>query len=115
MKPFDFFCLKRPCSGSIYYAAFCLYALTALAEPTQEFTPNPSNTLILSLSDKWLDAESTRQTGFQTSAQTGAVNLLADKAPTKKANIGCNMDINNIPVPDNSLTSRLIGQCSLKY
>jgi ABC-type uncharacterized transport system ATPase subunit len=74
-----------------------------------------SNELILNLSDKWLEQQASLESDLQNNESAANKGLATNKKADKKANIGCNMDVSELAVDDDSMTSRLEGKCNFDY
>ncbi len=90
-----------------------LYSVTAYADaPSPETFNNPSE-LVLTLSDQWLQPE--KQSTFKAPMGREANQIIADKIKKNPVKMDCGMDVNQYAYADNSITSRLSGECDLKY
>lgn len=92
----------------------CYVGLVFAAPPVNDnFTS--SNELILNLSDKWLEQQASLESDLQNNESAANKGLATNKKADKKANIGCNMDVSELAVDDDSMTSRLEGKCNFDY
>lgn len=116
MKAIDFFCLSHLRVSPLLVCLFISYAGHSMAAPPSTGIINPPSELILNLPDKWLEPQVDLDSAFQKTSQTSSGNnLVAGKSASRKANIGCNMDVSSLPVTDDSMTSRLEGKCNFDY
>lgn len=116
MKTTDF---SFPLASSPFVAllglVICFTANAAEPPPPESFT-QPTE-LVLTLSDQWLEAGVNQNGGHALHAPAGSAseNPIRDKFKNRPVNVGCGMDVNPTPTDDNSLTSRLVGECNLDY
>ncbi len=95
--------------------AGCLvfYSVTTFADAPPPETFNKSSELILTLSDQWLQPE--KQSAFKTPKGSDTNQIVADKIKKTPVKMDCGMDVTPYAYTDNSITSRLSGECDLKY
>ncbi len=115
MKAFDFFCMKQFVCRSVFFGLMVCDAGHVFAAPPVDGSFTSSNELILNLSDKWLEPHASLDSDFQNSESSVNNSLVTGKKADKKAKIGCNMDVSELPVDDDSMTSRLEGKCNFDY
>ena len=114
MKAFDFFCMNHRICRSVFLGLMLYSAGNLHAAPVIDEGFTPSNELILNLPDKWLEPQASLESDFQNSPDLNN-NLISRRKVDRKANIGCNMDVSELPVDDDSMTSRLEGKCNFDY
>lgn len=118
MKACDFSFLKHPKTISAVLGgllAFC--ALNVVADtPHSESFDAPSG-LILTPSDQTLTTDATHGANLilSDSAQGTASLQPTEKRKSRPVNVGCGVDVNQFASEDNSLSSRLVGECDLKF
>ncbi len=93
----------------------CCFMLPANADTPPPETFDQSNDLVLTLSDEWLETEANASNRLVKSNRSANRQLIGEAAKPKAAHIGCSMDENPIPHMDNSLGSRIVGECNFKY
>jgi hypothetical protein len=115
MKAFDFFCMNPALGRRVLIGLMICYSGLIFAAPPVDYTFTSSNELILNLSDKWLEPQASLESDLQNSQSSANKGLATNKKANKKANIGCNMDVSELSVDDDSMTSRLEGKCNFDY
>lgn len=117
MKTIDFSFLKNSRLLSVLSCgllAFC--AINATAGQSQPENFDQPTELILTLSDQTLvDADQGANRLLSQSAKSNVNLQQAEKRKTRPVNLGCGVDVNQFPGEDNSLPSRLVGECNLDY
>ena len=111
MKTFDFFCLSGCRIKFIFVSLIICSVGSALADPPPAEAFNHPSDLVLTLSDKWLETN----TSSNHESRNPNRNLITEKSKPKPANIGCGMDANPIATTSTSLTSQLVGKCNFDY
>lgn len=89
------------------------YSLSASADAPSPETFNQPSELVLTLSDHWLQAD--KQASLKTQNTSDADRVIADKLKKAPVKVDCGMDVNQNTGLDNSLGSRLTGECDLHY
>lgn len=112
MKTVDLFLTSPITTMAIAGLLFC-FSIMANAEAPSPETFNKSSELVLSLSDHWLQPD--KQTSFKTQNGGDSSHVIADKTQKKPINVDCGVDVNPYANNDNSLSSRLTGECDLHY
>jgi|GEM_PF-1043879 len=115
MKAFDFFCMNPVFGRRIITGLMICYVGLVFAAPPVDDNFTSSNELILNLSDKWLEQQASLESDLQNNESAANKGLATNKKSDKKANIGCNMDVSELAVDDDSMTSRLEGKCNFDY
>lgn len=117
MKAHDFSFLKqsKPISAVIGgWLVICALNVLADAPPVSFETPSA---LILTPSDQALTADATDSSNLLLSnagRSTANPNPI-EKRKSRPVNLGCGVDVNQFASEDNSLSSRLVGACDLKF
>ncbi|AMK78863.1 MULTISPECIES: hypothetical protein [Methylomonas] len=119
MKAYDFSFLKNSKTISAITGGllvFCALNVVAAAAPQSDSFDAPS-ALILTPSDPALTADATHSTNLllSNSARGTANQQPTEKRKSRPVNLGCGVDVNQFASEDNSLSSRLVGACDLKF
>ncbi|MDD2761848.1 MAG: hypothetical protein PHH11_16345 [Methylomonas sp.] len=115
MNTTDFFCLSAVTQKWILLGLLSCFALAVKAETPAAYTFTRTNDLVLTLSDTWLDTETPSHGTFKPHSRAKNAQMISETSKTKAADIGCGMDVNPNVITDNSLTSRVVGECKFKY
>jgi len=96
--------------------AVCFFNVSQ-AEPPSPAAFIQAAKLDLSLSDQWLATDQNVLTHqpLHKENQTANANLNTDPGESTPVNVGCGMDVHDLPVDSTSLTSRLVGECKFRY
>lgn len=112
MKTSDLF-LISPKTTIAAAGLLMVFSLTTRADAPSPETFTKSSELVLTLSDDWLQAD--KQTSFKTQNSSNTNTIITNKAHEKPVKVDCGMDVNQFAGNDNSLSSRLTGECELHY
>lgn len=85
---------------------------------TEIINPEPESLhpeLDLSIPDQWYENEAPNSDPFQKQAKTETPQIISKKTRKKPVNVDCGMDVNPNLSIDNSIGSRLTGECDLQY
>lgn len=114
MSSIDFLCQDININKAALIGLLCCLALPTNADPPsiEEFIQ--PNELVLTPSAKWAEPNKATQNLVHKPHQTNQQQVI--RAPkSTQANVGCGMDVNQIPTTDTSLTSRVVGKCNFNY
>ena len=112
MKTADLF-LNFPITTMTIAGLLLSFSVAANAEAPSPEAFNKSSELVLTLSDHWLQPD--KQTPFKMQSNGDTNNIIAGRQPKKPVNVDCGVDVNQYTSIDNSLSSRLTGECDLHY
>lgn len=111
------FCHKPLKSTALAVLLAAGFSTVSLADPPSPAAFIQAAKLDLSLSDQWLatDQHALPQQTLHKENQTATANLNDNPGKSAPVNVGCGMDVNDLPVDSTSLTSRLVGECKFRY
>lgn len=89
------------------------YSITTNADAPSPETFNKSSELVLTLSDQLLQSD--KQSALNMPKGSDTNKTITDKTPKTPVKMDCGMDVNQNISIDNSLSSRLTGECDLHY
>jgi hypothetical protein len=93
-------------------------AMAKTPKPAKPAPPEPEQPeLILSPDDEWFEDRTltTDDANLTLTPPAQTPQWLADQAPKKPSNLGCDIDISPYGSMDHSMSERLTGQCKLRY
>lgn len=118
MKAYDFSFLKNPKPISAITGGLLIFcALNVFADSRQPESFDMPAALILKPSDQALTADAGQSSNLLLSNSARATTSFqqSEKRKSRPVNLGCGVDVNQFASEDNSLPSRLVGECNLKF
>lgn len=95
--------------------SFVLAAPCALATPPAVDSPDQTEGLILTLSDRYLDGDAAAAQPLGAGMRERANNASMAGQKKRPVNLGCGVDVNPDTTLDNSIANRFVGECNLQY